>query len=215
MATPSDPWPLIHAERRALLDDVRQLAPEQWTVFSLCAGRTVRDTLAHMTATARMTPAGFFGKLARARFRFGVMTDREIHALTRGRPSATVAAFAAQVDSTEHPPGPLESWLGETVVHAEDIRRPLGIEHRYPDEALTRCADFYRGSNLLIGGKRRTAGLRLSASDVDWSAGEGPEVSGPMLDLLLVITGRPAGLAALEGEGLETLTGRTDRGAGH
>ncbi|WP_035849158.1 maleylpyruvate isomerase family mycothiol-dependent enzyme [Kitasatospora azatica] len=208
MEARSDTWSLIHAERRALLADVQQLAPQQWTVFSLCAGRTVRDVLAHMAATARMTPRDFFVKMAKARFNFQTMTDREIHELTRGRPVGTVAAFAELVDATDHPPGPVESWLGETVVHAEDIRRPLGIAHDYPTEALVRCADFYRLSNLLIGGKKRVAGLSLRATDADWSAGEGPEAAGPMLELLLAITGRPAGLAALTGEGVETLTER-------
>ncbi len=204
----TDPWSLIHAERRALLADVEQLSPEQWATPSLCAGRTVRDTLAHMTATARMTPAGFFGKLARARFRFEVMTGREIAELTTGTSQQTLDRFAEQLISTNHPPGPDESWLGETVVHAEDIRRPLGIAHAYPAEALTRCADFYRRSNLLIGGKRRVAGLTLQATDTDWSAGSGPEVAGPMLALLLAVTGRRAGLDGLTGEGLPTLASR-------
>ncbi|AUG77241.1 hypothetical protein CFP65_2407 [Kitasatospora sp. MMS16-BH015] len=204
----TDPWALIHAERRALLADVEQLTPEQWRTPSLCAGRSVRDTLAHLAATARMTPPGFFVKLARAGFRFEVMTGREIAELTAGTIDQTVDAFAAQLNSTTHPPGPDDSWLGETVVHGEDIRRPLGIVHAYPEEALTRCADFYRRSNLLIGGKRRVEGLTLRATDARWWAGEGPEVSGPMLELLLAVTGRPAGLAELSGEGLPTLAAR-------
>ncbi|MCC9310679.1 maleylpyruvate isomerase family mycothiol-dependent enzyme [Kitasatospora sp. RB6PN24] len=207
-ASSEDLWPMIHAERRALLEDVRQLAPAQWTVFSLCAGRTVRDVLAHMAATARMTQADFVRKAVKARFNFQRMTDRDIHEFTRGRPSATVKVFELLVDSQTHPRGPDEAWLGETVVHAEDIRRPLGIAHEYPMAALTACADFYRRSNFLIGGKKRVAGLKLTATDTDWSVGEGPEVSGPMLDLLLVITGRPAGLAALSGDGVELLSER-------
>ncbi|GAA2802220.1 maleylpyruvate isomerase family mycothiol-dependent enzyme [Kitasatospora paracochleata] len=208
MATKTDAWPLIHAERRALLADVQDLAPQEWATPSLCPGRTVRDTLAHMTATARMTPPGFFLKMARAGFRFEVMASREIAELNRGTSLDTLNRFAEQLDSTDHPPGPVDSWLGETVVHGEDIRRPLGIVHAYPVEALTRCADFYRSSNLLIGGKRRVAGLTLRAVDADWSAGSGPEVSGPMLDLLLAVTGRPAGLGGLSGAGLPTLTAR-------
>ncbi|MDH6578668.1 maleylpyruvate isomerase family mycothiol-dependent enzyme [Kitasatospora sp. MAP5-34] len=204
----TDPWALIHAERRALLVDVEPLTPQQWATPSLCAGRTVRDTLAHLTATARMTPPGFFLKMARAGFRFEVMTAREIAELTAGTSQDTLDRFAEQLTSTGHPPGPDESWLGETVVHAEDIRRPLGIAHSYPAEALTRCADFYRRSNLLMGGKRRVAGLTLRATDTGWSAGSGPEVAGPMLPLLLAITGRGAGLTELTGEGLPTLASR-------
>jgi hypothetical protein len=52
------------------------------------------------------------------------------------------------------------------------------------------------------------AGLTLRAVDADWSAGTGPEVAGPMLSLLLAITGRPAGLADLTGDGVRTLSSR-------
>jgi hypothetical protein len=65
---------------------------------------------------------------------------------------------------------------GETLVHAEDIRRPLGIAHADPIDALSRVANFYRESNLLIGGKDRLAGLTLRATDTDWTTGSGPEV---------------------------------------
>jgi hypothetical protein len=93
-------------------------------------------------------------------------------------------------------------------VHAEDIRRPLGIAHTYPVNDVTRIAAFYRGSNLLIGGKRRAAGLTLRATDADWSAGSGPEVAGPAISLVLAITGRPAALDDLSGEGLAALNQR-------
>ena len=55
----TDTWTLIHAERRALVDDLSSLTPDQWAEASLCAGWSVRDVLAHMTATAKMTPAKF------------------------------------------------------------------------------------------------------------------------------------------------------------
>ena len=93
-------------------------------------------------------------------------------------------------------------------MHAEDIRRPLGIVHTYPADALVRVADFYKGSNLLIGAKSRIAGLALRATDVDWSYGSGPEVRGPMVSLVLAMTGRSAAAADLEGDGVGTLGGR-------
>ncbi|MCU7824777.1 hypothetical protein [Kitasatospora sp. DSM 101779] len=118
-----------------------------------------------------------------------------------------MAAFEAELDSVGHPPGLTGTWLGETVVHAEDIRRPLGITRAYPPKALTRCADLYLRSNVLIGGGRRPAGLRRAA-DTSWSAGDGPEVVGSTLSLLLAVTGRPAGLAGLSGDGLPVLAFR-------
>ena len=98
--------------------------------------------------------------------------------------------------------------LGEAVIHSADIRRPLGMSREYPEEALTRVADFFKGSNLLIGAKRRIGGLALRATDSDWSTGSGPEVTGPHLSLVLAMTGRSAALADLSGEGLATLRAR-------
>jgi hypothetical protein len=102
----------------------------------------------------------------------------------------------------------VDSWLGETIVHAEDIRRPLGISRHYPPGAVIRIADFYKGSNLLIGAKRRIAGLTLRATDADWSYGTGLQVSGPMLSLLLAMTGRKDSLADLSGDGVTVLRER-------
>jgi hypothetical protein len=75
-------------------------------------------------------------------------------------------------------------------------------------DAVVAVADFYKGSNVLIGAKKRIDGLMLKATDTDWSHGSGPVVEGPMLSLLLAMTGRRAALADLSGDGVETLRGR-------
>jgi uncharacterized protein (TIGR03083 family) len=155
-----------------------------------------------------MTPPKFLAKMASSGFRFTAMANKEIARETSGPPDETLAEFRRVSTSTSAPPGPVDSWLGETLVHGEDIRRPLGIRHDYPPEGLIRVADFYKGSNVLIGAKKRIAGLTLRATDVDWSTGTGPEVSGPMLSLVLAMTGRRAALDDLGGEGLATLRDR-------
>lgn len=98
--------------------------------------------------------------------------------------------------------------VGEAVLHSEDIRHPLGIRREYPLATLVTVVEFYKGSNLLLGTKNRIAGLTLRAADSDWSTGSGPEVAGPMISLLLAMTGRPAGLADLSGDGVATLRSR-------
>jgi hypothetical protein len=69
-------------------------------------------------------------------------------------------------------------------------------------------ADFYKGSNLLIGSKNRIAGLTLRATDTDWSHGSGPEVSGPILSLVMAMTGRKQADDDLSGDGVATLRSR-------
>jgi uncharacterized protein (TIGR03083 family) len=202
-------WPVIHAERKGLAADLGTLSEEQWATASLAAPWTVRDALAHMTATAKISPAAFFPKLAGAGFSLTKMQDSDI-ARERGTSAAdTLARFEAVISSVKHPPGPTDTWLGETIVHSEDIRRPLGLRHDYPSEAVVRVASFYQGSNLLIGTKRRIEGLTLLATDQEWSHGSGPEVSGPILSLLMAMTGRKAPLDDLTGDGVAILRDRS------
>jgi uncharacterized protein (TIGR03083 family) len=201
-------WQMIHAERAALAADLGSLDEARWDTPSLCGDWTVRDVLAHMTATAKSSAPGFFGKMITSGFSFTKVQAKDIAAERGSTPSDTLAGFKAQASSTKHPPGPTDSWLGEAIVHAEDIRRPLGIKHEYSSAAVTRVADFYKGSNLIIGAKKRISGLRLTATDTAWTFGDGPEVSGPLLSLVMAMTGRKATLADLAGDGLPTLSAR-------
>ena len=203
-----DIWPVVHAERKSLASDMSGLPSERWSTQSLCTGWTVRDVLAHMTATAKVTPANFFPKLIGSGLSFERMQSKDIAAESGDSPADTLAGFESVVTSTKRPPGPPATMLGETILHSEDIRRALGLEHDYPIDAVVQVADFYKGSNLILGTKRRISGLGLRATDTDWTHGSGPEVSGPMLSLLVAMTGRKAALEDLSGEGVETLRSR-------
>lgn len=203
-----DVWPTIQAERKSLANDLESLDQDQWTTTSLCSRWTVCDVVAHMTATAKITPPVFFGKMLASGFSLPRLQDKDI-AVERGdSPADTLARFEAVENSRKHPPGPLDTWLGEAIVHAEDIRRPLGIRHDYPMDAVVQVADFYKNSNLIIGTKRRIEGLSLHATDANWSHGTGPDVSGPMIALLMAMTGRKAVAEELSGDGVATLRGR-------
>ncbi|MGD9797464.1 MAG: maleylpyruvate isomerase family mycothiol-dependent enzyme [Acidimicrobiia bacterium] len=201
-------WPTIHAERRALADDLGSIDDGAWDLPSPCAGWSVRDVLAHMTATARMTPPAFVARMARSGFKLSAMQARDIAAARAGTAADGLRRFEAAIGSTRHPPGPIDTWLGETIVHADDIRRTLGIAHDYPAAALARVAESYAGSNLVIGAKDRIAGLELVATDTGWTRGAGARVAGPMVSLLSAMTGRTPPLADLEGDGVALLVSR-------
>ncbi|HEX9530943.1 MAG TPA: maleylpyruvate isomerase family mycothiol-dependent enzyme [Acidimicrobiales bacterium] len=199
---------MIHAERRALATDLADIGPDQWAAPSLCSGWTVREVLAHMTATAKITPAKFLPGIVGSGFSFEKLQAKGVAAELGQTPSDTLSRFTEVAAATSKPPGPIDTALGETLVHSEDIRRVLGIKHEYDPAALEQVADFYRRSNLIIGGKKRAAELTFRATDADWTAGSGPEVSGPMLSLTIAIAGRKAALDDLEGAGVETLRAR-------
>ncbi|MDQ1683619.1 MAG: hypothetical protein QOC82_356 [Frankiaceae bacterium] len=204
----NDPWPVIHAERQALADDLAGLTDEQWKTPSLCGGWTVLDVVGHMVATARMTPPRFFGRFLGSGFNFDKMTAKDVAAETSGGPAATLAAFRDTISRTTSPPGPIDAMLGEVLIHPDDIRRPLGIAHDYPSDAVVRVLDFFKKSNLIIGAKKRIDGLELKATDANWTHGAGPRVSGPAHSLLMAMTGRKEALSDLSGDGVETLRSR-------
>jgi len=204
----SSPHPMIHAERRALIDDLNGVEPARWTTPSLCPDWTVHQALGHLVSAAKMTKPKFFKDFASTGFKFNKFAQKGVDAETRATPALTLAEFEAHLNDTTAPPGPVDTFLGEIVVHASDIRRPLGIEYTFPAATLIRTADFYKNSNPIVGAKSRVGGLRLVATDADWSHGSGPLVSGPLLSVILAMTGRKVALADLTGDGVAVLTER-------
>lgn len=204
----TDIWPIVHAERKALAEDLADLSPEQWQTPSWCEGWTVHDVLAHLLSAAKMTPPKFVRRFAAAGFSFDRFADGQVRREGAGGSQATLAAFRAAQDRETAPPGPKDTWLGESFVHGEDIRRPLGLTGDYPLPYVTRVIELYAGSNAIIGGKTRVAGLTLKATDVDFSLGSGPVVEGPAVALMLAATGRRQALAELCGPGVEVLAER-------
>jgi uncharacterized protein (TIGR03083 family) len=202
-------WPTIHAERRALADDLTDLTAEQWATQSLCSEWNVHQVLAHLVSAAKMTPPKFLTRLAAAGFNFDNYSAKQVAAESSGGPAATLAAFRAALPRQTAPPGPKETWLGEAFVHGEDIRRPLGIAHAYPLPEVARAIGLYARSNVIIRGKTRVAGLTLQATDTEFSLGSGPLVEGPAISLLLAASGRKSALAELSGPGVEMLRERS------
>ncbi|HVQ87396.1 MAG TPA: maleylpyruvate isomerase family mycothiol-dependent enzyme [Actinomycetes bacterium] len=207
MAT-STAWPIIHEERRALLADLRDIKPLDWSTQSLCPDWTVRDVFGHVISTADTTPSKFIAGFAKSGFRFHRLNSARATAYLGASPEDQLAQFESLLDATTHPPGPIDAMVGESIVHGEDIRRPLGVTRDYPTSSLVRAADFYKNSNLLIGSKSRIAGLTLTATDADWSTGAGDQVSGPMLSLVMAMTGRKVAIADMAGPGVVSLRTR-------
>jgi uncharacterized protein (TIGR03083 family) len=206
-------WPMAHAERAALADDLAGLSDEQWQTPSLCAGLTVREVLAHITAGASLNPARWMAGVIRCRFDFDRQVAMRLAEQLGATPAETLARFRRVVSSTTKPPLPVAAMLGETIVHAEDIRRPLGIRRDYPIATLTRTAEYYGSSNLPVMTKERAAGLQLLATDGPFAIGSGPLVTGPTLALIMAMAGRAAYCDELDGDGVETFRNRAPTAA--
>ena len=206
----AETWRLVHQERAAMADTLAGLKPAQWSEPSLCDGWSVQVAAAHILAGAEQTPLGFITGMARTGFRFDTMIDRDARRLGVLPPAEIIERLRARTTTTNGPPAPSPSMtmLGEIVVHSGDIRHPLGQAGDSSPEAMAACLELYKGTGFPVGTKKRIEGLRMIATDVGWSHGTGPEVSGPALPLLLAMTGRAAGLADLAGAGLDTMRQR-------
>ncbi|MEY9488560.1 uncharacterized protein (TIGR03083 family) [Streptomyces calvus] len=201
-------WPLIHAERAALAADLDGLTAEQWATPSLCAGLTVREVLAHLTAGASLNAVRWMAGVLRCRFDFDKQVAMRLAEQLGAAPDETLERFRRIVPSETKPPLPAIAMLGETVVHGEDVRRPLGIRSGCPVEVVTQVAEYYRNSDMVVVAKGRIGGLRLVADDGPFTTGSGPLVSGPTLSLVMAMTGRATHCDDLDGDGVDLLRSR-------
>ena len=202
----SDMWDLVHAERRALIEDLSGVEQGAWDEQSLCGDWTVREVAAHLVDNARTTPFRIVVAMARARFDFDRQNAMGMVRELGDESADTLAGLRSVADRRSGPPAPLDSRLVEEVVHGEDIRRPLGIRREYAAQAIERSLRYQARTSVgMGGGRQRVARVQLRATDADIVIGTGLEVSGPALSLLLVTSGRNAALADLAGPGLATL----------
>ncbi|HZA32900.1 MAG TPA: maleylpyruvate isomerase family mycothiol-dependent enzyme, partial [Propionibacteriaceae bacterium] len=100
--------------------------------------------------------------------------------------------------------------LFDVLVHAQDIAIPLGVDLPTPHAAAAAGATRVWSMGWPFWARRRLSGLRLTATDIDWTAGSGTDVHGPIRALLLLLTGRTqAALPMLAGNGLTQLSVHT------
>lgn len=202
-------WQAVHEERRRLVTDLEGVTGEQWHTPSLCPGWSVHDVVAHLVDSAVTTRLRFVRQMFTARCDFDRLNE---HGVTRHRaidPRETLNAFRAVTDRTDTPPGPLAARLVEAYVHGEDVRRPLGIRSDYPSEHVMRALEYMtRTGRGFGGGRERVRGLRLIPRDNGRAIGDGPEVHGTAIALLLAASGRPLGSEELTGAGARVLAAR-------
>jgi len=99
--------------------------------------------------------------------------------------------------------------LFDVLVHAQDIAIPLGRDYPMPPEAARAGADRVWTMGWPFWARRRLRGVRLLATDIDWSAGAGAELRGPIGMLLLLLTARTTtALPQPSGPGVRTVTER-------
>jgi uncharacterized protein (TIGR03083 family) len=200
-------WAMIHAERGRSADMLESLSPEQWSAGTLCGNWSVSEVAAHMMIAGEQTTGKFMRGLVASGFRFNVMMDRAARKAGQLPSAEIIARIRARTTTTNKPPAAAMAMLGEVVVHGTDIRQPLGIPDDTSSESKLACCNMLKNSNFPLRTKSTIAGLRLRATDADWTCGSGPEVAGPMVALMMAMATRPL-VDSLRGDGVEILRAR-------
>jgi uncharacterized protein (TIGR03083 family) len=203
-------WALAHAERAALAEDLCGLSAAQWRRATLCGKWDVEDVVAHLTAAASLNQWKWLRSMLGARFRPDVHNQRRLVVHRGSTPSETLDRFRAVITSTIAPSAHIPAYLGEVVVHAQDIRHPLGLLHTPSVAALTPVAAFFAQRDFAVASRSRVAGLHLRADDGPFIAGSGSLVSGSTLALVMSMAGRLPYVDELNGPGVQLLRSRVE-----
>lgn len=204
-------WAAIDAHRLRVVELLDQLSDEEWRHPSLCTGWTVRDVAAHLT----MQQVGWAPALGMI-LKYRGNVDRGIRESARERAAAMstgqiIEQIRGMVGSRRHNAGvtPGETLI-DILVHGQDIAVALGRDLPTPPApaaaAITRM--WAMRFPPPFPATRCMKGFRVVATDTDWSGGEGPEVRGPIVALMLVSGGRLAALPQLSGPGAVELAAR-------
>lgn len=203
----SETWALVHAERQRLLDDLGPLAAHRWETPSLCRGWTVHEVLAHLLDTAKTGRLAFVWSMVRARGDFDRANEDGVRRCKRDDPRQTLAEFRDVLELTRTAPANRATRLVEAIVHGEDIRRPLEIPADYPSAGLHEALAYQLRTPGSFGGARdRAEGCRLVDTDTGASWGDGLDVTGRAVDLLLAASGREIAPGLLVGPGAHRLS---------
>ena len=204
-------WQVITEQRRGLARLLEDLSESEWEQPSLCAGWRVRDVAAHVAMAPQVPALGsMLADVLRARGSFHRLNhDGAVrHA---ARPTSTIVAeLRAHADSRRLPVVTnYRIILFDVLVHTQDIAIPLSRDYPIPPAAARAGASRVWTMGWPFWARHRHRGVRLIATDTDWSVGAGLELRGPIGMLLLLLTGRTAtAIPHLSGPGRSTLTER-------
>ena len=199
---------MIRAARQRLADDLSTLSDEDWRRPTLCAGWDVEHVVAHLTAAASIGRWRWIRSMLGAGFRPGVHNARRLREHLGATPAETREKFLDIIPVQVAPTGDTAAYLGEVLVHSEDIRRPLGISTVPDVSALSAVAEFYARRDFTVASRTLASGLRLEADDGPFAAGDGPIVSGSTLALVMTMAGRRDYADQLKGSGRSVLVER-------
>ena len=196
-------WQVITTQREKLHELLRELDTWQWQAESLCRGWTVQDVAAHVISAPQLRMAPMLATLPKILLHgYDGMVLRDAQHRSRAGQAAILQQFERWAPVPKGPAMvPALETLTDTLVHFQDIVRPLGIEHHMPIEAAEAVARRLSRTGMMLGSRTLMKTVRMQAGDCAFAAGRGPAVSGPVEELVMLRAGRSARWELLSGPG--------------
>lgn len=199
---------LVEDERNDFADFLATLTAQEWAAQSLCDGWTVRDVVAHAVSYEGVGPGDLARRFMQGRFLLNRTNTVSLAQHREQEPAELVALLRKHVT----PSGLTTAFGGrialvDTLMHHQDVRRPLGMAREVPAERLRAALPF-----ALVAPPIRALwhirGVKVVATDIGWSGGAGPEARGTGEAVLMVMGGRRSVAGELDGPGAERLARR-------
>lgn len=211
---------LVRTELTTLSDFLHTLEPADWEHDTLCEGWKVRHVVGHLVSGYSIPlPKALWSLAKDYHFNF----PRGAHEISTAMgdthtPTELLADFdkytkrAKYIGVASVPP--MSEHFIDHRIHQWDIQVPMQRDVPVEEYRLRAALDTIaraRGLTGLPPGAKNARGLKLTATDIDWTYGEGPEVKGDARSLIMALGSRPWGLEGLTGEGVEILRKRLEK----
>ena len=209
-------WTAVDRRRHSIVELLTGLTPSEWATPSLCDRWTVRDVAAHLTmpllgsrqlvGLAIRHPGGTNHVIREASIELArrnethQLTDQLAQLVGMHRPFPGLTCRESLIDA-----------IGHTLDMCIPLGRDLGIPAVEVAEAANRVVSYRGRGKAKVFRSLPLWQFRLTATDHAWSTGSGPEITGTMSDLFLLLTGRTVRIEDLRGPGAVEL--RTTVGA--
>ncbi len=192
-------WNVLAKARNDFADMLDGMSDEQLASPSLCDRWSAVEVAGHLVSLVESSPMALAAGMAKNRKDpDGFIATMGAQFGEKGGPAISKSLRANAAKKMR--PFSEASMVADTAVHTQDIRRPLGLPGALDPAVLKMSLDH----SVAEYAKKHDTVPRFVATDMEWSSGTGPEITGPGESLLMALNQRDV-TGELEGPGVELL----------
>lgn len=200
-------WDLAAKARLDFADVLADLSEEQLAASTYCEQWNALEVGGHIVSFIEMSLPTMLFSMAKAGFNIDkAWAANGTKYSAQGVDGIVEKIRANPAKKSAVKSFPAELTVADVAVHTQDIRRPLGIDGELDADVLRVALDMCttNAKAKLFVPPKDIEGLRLEATDIDWSYGSGDLVSGTGEAILMAINRRDS-RSELTGDGVSKL----------